>query len=109
MASVLLHCFPGLRLDLKFQCGRKPNGAKHPQAIFPETSRRITNGAQHLRLEIFPAADIVYQFLPDRIEEQAIHREVPPLSVFLRSGKRHRFRMSAINIEPICTEGGDLE
>jgi hypothetical protein len=44
-----------------------------------------------------------------RIEEHAVDGEVAALGVLLGGGEDDRFGMSAIDVGPIGTEGGDLD
>ena len=75
------------RLDLEAEHRGEAHGAQHAQAILAEAVAGVADRAEHARLEIALAADVVDELLGERIEEKAVDREIAPLGVLLRRGK----------------------
>jgi len=100
--------FPGRRFDPEVEPRGEADGAQEPKAILGEAFGRAADRAQHLRVEVGLAPDVIDQPFGHRIVEKAVDGEVAPLRVLLRRGEADRFGTAAVLIGAILPEGGDL-
>ena len=109
LAGLLLNGGERLLVDREIEPGGKANGAEHPQLVFGDAGQRIANGADDAALQIRLAADVVDHLLGERVEEQAVDREVAALGVVLGVGERHRVGMPAVAVGGVAAERGDVD
>ncbi len=103
------HRAPSCLFDVEAEHGAEADRAQHPQAIFADAVMGFSDGSEEFGLEIVASADVVDQFVPKRVEEEAVDRKVPALGVFFRRGESDRFGAASIDIEAIRAKGGDLK
>ena len=97
------------RLDREVERGGEAHGAEHAELVFGETQARVADGADQLALEVVVAADVIDDFVGDRIEEQAVDREVAALGVVLGVGEGTLSGWRPSLYVGVGAEGGDFD
>ena len=96
-------------VDFVVESRRESHRPQHAQFVFGKALLRIANGANDSGLEIVAAVDIIEDFVRQRIEQQAIDREIAAQHVFARIFAEADFvGMTAIGVAKIGAEGSDL-
>jgi hypothetical protein len=89
--------------------GGKSHGSNHAQLVFAKTIFRISDGANDPGAQIFLPADEIEDFIRERVEHQAIDREVAALYIFFgRIGIFDAIGMAAVGIADIGSKRRDL-
>ena len=93
---------------MKSKCGGESHGSQHTKFVFTEPVNRISNRAHNTSRQIFSTADVVNDFIPDRIEEQPVDRKVTAACIFLGATELHRVRSASVEVLAVAAEGRDF-
>ena len=106
---VFTHRPPSRSVEIEAERGREAHGAHHPQAVFADAVGGVTDGAEHARVEVSLAADVVDEPVGEGIEKEAVDREVAALGVLLRRGKADGGGVASVEVLAVVAKGRDLE
>ena len=92
-------------LDLEPEPRSEADSPQHPQLVFREPFVGIADRSNPAIRQIGVAFDIVQILLPDRVEENAVDREVAPANVLLRVPReRHTLGAPPVAVVVVRTE-----
>ena len=77
----------GVLFDFKVEAGGEPEGADHPELVFPEALVGIPDCADDFMVDVADALDEIDDFFFDRIVEEAVDGEVAAEHVFFVGGE----------------------
>src|SRR5215471_8902537 len=92
------HGFPRFRFNGVPEPRSEPDRAQYSKLVFLEAPRRLTDGADNSGIDVLPAGDIIEYCLFDRIEQEAVDREVPTQHVRFCVGEHNASRPASVDI-----------
>ena len=95
--------------DREVECGGEADGAEHAELVFAKPQAGVADGADQPAFEVVAAADVVDDFVGDRVEEQAVDREVAALGVVLGGGEVDAVGVAAVAVRGVGAERGDFD
>ena len=96
------------RFNFKTKLRGKAHGTKHPQPVLAKPLRRIADRPDASSLKVCLPPDPVVQILRNRVEKQAVHREVPPQGILPGVGEAHAAGPPSVSVISLRPEGGHL-
>ena len=103
-----------LALDLEAEPARELDRAQDAHRVLAEAHHRIADGADHARLDVREAVDVVDDPVLRRVEEQRVDGEVPPQRVFfgvaeLVVARDQQVLVVSLSLLRVAPEGRALE
>ena len=96
------------RLDRQAEPRGEPDGAEESELVLGEPRRGVAYRAEDALAEVGATADEVDDAVVDRVEEHPVDREIPPRGVLLGRGEDDTLGPSAVEVDAVAPERGDL-
>src|SRR5260370_39790551 len=92
----------GCGLDGVLEARGEAHSAQHSQLVFSKTQRGVADSADDFRFQVLLSADVVQNFVIQRIKQQAVDGEVAALHVFAKiAPEAEQVRMAAVTVSNV--------
>src|SRR5262245_2207332 len=96
-------------LNRKAKARGKSHRPQHPQLVLGNAGQWIANRPNDAAFQIFLAPDEIDNAFVQRVIEQAVDREISPLSIMLRIRKRDGVRVPAVAVGRVLAKRNHIE